>query len=115
MIYSFSYAAGQETTLPEGCKVYDVRHFMDPVSLNIGRDGRDNAVMLYVGEQDGATEIIMDAALYVDNGQDVAFGCYAGMFRSVAFAELLRQYTDAPFIYHKGLETYQKGIKVWES
>ena len=115
MIYSFSYAAGQENSLPEGCKIYDVRHFDDPVNLRIGRDGRDLPVRDYIAEQDGAAELVMDAALYVDSGKDVAFGCYAGMFRSVAFAEILRQYTDAPFIHHKGLEIYQKGIRVWES
>lgn len=92
-VYSFGQMFNIETS-PEisRCKIIDVQNFPDPQGLGIGIDGTDPAVQAYVLDKEEnrfiKKGVLTTAELHALNRHDVAFRCYAGKNRSVAFAEV---------------------------
>ena len=87
---------------PEGYVIVDVQDFPDPQGKGIGTDGTDLVIQEYVlGNQNiskRAREVLTFAELNALYGKNIAFRCYAGKNRSVAFAEVLaRILTDQGF------------------
>lgn len=93
-VYSFGQMFNIEDTAPklDRCKIIDVQNFPDPQGLGIGIDGTDPAVQAYVLDKEEnrfiKKGVLKTAELHALNKHDVAFRCYAGKNRSVAFAEV---------------------------
>lgn len=77
---------------PEGYVVVDVQGFPDPQGKGVGTDGTDPAIQDYVLGNEStakqAKEVLAFAELNALYGKNIAFRCYAGKNRSVAFAEV---------------------------
>lgn len=113
-ICSFSYGWGQELQIiaDGNWTVFDCRGLADPEGRGIGSNGKDEKVQGWIFDMsDGIQRMLVPIMMAVEDGEDLAFGCYAGKNRSVAMAEYALRYARS--IASGPIEIEHRNLKLW--